>query len=371
MSDDLKKLELQKTIAELEKYEGRGTQLISLYIKAGSNLNSVIDMLEKEKNPASNIKDKNTRKNVLAALDRLIQFLKKLDKTPENGLAVFCGNVSPIPGETDMRLFYVVPPEPITFSLYHCDEKFYVEPLKEMLKPKDTYGVIMMDNEEALIGFLKGRRFEVVHELENYYHGKHHKGGQSARRFQRLIELQSHEFKKKIAEAAKQTFYNVENLKGIIIAGPGPTKEDFYREDYLPGDLKQKVIAVVDISYVDPIVGIREIIEKIGDKLAELDLVKEKRIYNEFYYNVVKNTGLATYGFEFVKQALENNAVDKLLLSEKFVQEHPKEAEELISLAKQTGAEVYVLSTETEEGAQFWQVFGGVGAVLRYPMSEF
>ncbi|NPA86359.1 MAG: peptide chain release factor 1 [bacterium] len=369
--NDLQRLELQKIISELEKYEGRGTQLISLYIKAGSNLASVVDMLEREKNPASNIKDKNTRKNVLAALDRLIQFLKKLGKTPETGIAVFCGNVSPVPGETDMRLFYVVPPEPLNFSLYHCDERFYVEPLKEMLKPKDTYGVIMMDNEEALIGFLKGTRFEVVHELENYYHGKHHKGGQSARRFQRLIELQSHEFKKKVAEAAKQTFYGAENLKGIIIAGPGPTKEDFYREDYLPGDLKQKVIAVVDISYIDPVVGIKEILEKVGDKLPELDAVKEKRIYREFFEHVVKTTGLAAYGFEEVKQALENNAVAKLLISEKLLEEQGDKLQELLELAKQTGAEVHVLSTETEEGKQFYQLFGGLGAVLRYALEPY
>ena len=38
----------------------------------------------------------------------------------------------------------------------------------------------------------------------------------------------------------------------------------------------------------------------------------------------------------------------------------------LVEKARETGAEVSVISTETGEGKQFFEGFGGIGAILRY-----
>jgi len=363
--DQIKRYELKKIISELEQYKGRATELISVYIRANSDVNKVVDWLEKEKNPASNIKDSNTRKNVLGALDKIIQFLKGRHKAPENGMVVFCGNVSNRPGVSDIRLFYVEPPEPVQFFKYHCDEQFLLEPLKEMLVPKDVYGVVMMDNESAIIGLIKGNNFEVIKEIEGYFHGKHRAGGQSARRYERLIEQQSHEFKKRVAEECKDVFYKIDGLKGIIIAGPGPTKDDFYRGDYLPGDLKQKVIDVVDISYVDE-VAIKEIIHKVGDKLKDVDFVQERLMFEKFFENIVRNTGYSIYGVDEIIEALKMSAVDTILVTEGFTEKNKEVFEEILKLAQETGAKIYIISDKTETGVQLNKTFGGLGAILRF-----
>ena len=62
--DDKDKLKLEETIEELEKLKGRHTELVTVYIPSGFNISTVIRQLEAEAGTATNIKSKNTRKNV-------------------------------------------------------------------------------------------------------------------------------------------------------------------------------------------------------------------------------------------------------------------------------------------------------------------
>ena len=96
--------EIKKYIAELSKIRGFGTELISLYIPPNYPIGDVSAKLRTEYSQASNIKSKTTRKNVLGALERLINFLKHFNKPPDNGIAIFSGNVSTNPGESDIQL---------------------------------------------------------------------------------------------------------------------------------------------------------------------------------------------------------------------------------------------------------------------------
>src|SRR3990170_3915629 len=106
------KTELEELIAELERHKGRATELISVYIPAGQNIYTVADQLEAEKSTAKNIKSAATRKNVGNALDKISRQLKEYKKTPENGLALFSGNISRVEGQEDLRLWTIEPPTP-------------------------------------------------------------------------------------------------------------------------------------------------------------------------------------------------------------------------------------------------------------------
>ena len=90
----ISKSELSEIVEELESHRGRHTELITVYISEGFDVNSVQRQLEAEKSTAKNIKSTATRKNVIDALEKIIRHLKTLKKTPENGLALFAGNVS-------------------------------------------------------------------------------------------------------------------------------------------------------------------------------------------------------------------------------------------------------------------------------------
>ncbi len=53
------------------------------------------------------------------------------NKTPKNGLILFCGRVLTPDGKSERKLLIDFEPyRPINTSLYFCDNKFHVEELK-------------------------------------------------------------------------------------------------------------------------------------------------------------------------------------------------------------------------------------------------
>jgi len=174
----LTKNELEEIINELEKYKGRHTELITVYIPAGQNLYTVVDQLEAEKSTAKNIKSTGTKKNVSDALDKITRHLRNYKKTPENGLAIFSGNISKTEGQDDLRLWEIEPLMPLKIRMYRCDKEFVLEPLKEMLEVTEVYGLLVMDRKEATIGMLEGKRIEVLQKMTSGIPSKIRAGGQ-------------------------------------------------------------------------------------------------------------------------------------------------------------------------------------------------
>jgi peptide chain release factor subunit 1 len=307
---------LKKILNTLAVKEGRGTELISLYIPPGKQISEVMNMLREEYGTASNIKSTTTRKNVQDAIVKVQQRLKLFKETPENGLVIFCGAVPQNgAGSEKIETYVIIPPEPIHIYLYRCDSRFHTEHLQELLREKETYGILLIDATAATIATLQGRRLEIVREVTSGVPGKTRAGGQSARRFERLREMRLQEYFRRVGEHANEVFLPIENLKGIIIGGPGPTKYDFEKGDYLNYQLKEKIIDTVDTAYVDE-QGVKEIVDKAPEIMRKIRYIEERQIVQQFLYEIGHDTGLATYGEEAVRKALEAGAVKTLLLSE-------------------------------------------------------
>lgn len=361
--DSSERFKIKKLVNELKNVQGRHTELITVYIPQGYNIVNVLNQLCEEQGTAENIKSKTTRKNVVDALEKTIGHLRLYKQTPPNGLAVFCGNVSEREGVQDLRVWSVEPSEPIKIRLYRCDQKFITEPLEDLIAPKDAYGLIAIDNREATIALLKGERYNIISHLTSCYHGKHRAGGQSHRRFERIIEEQSHEFKKRVGETANNAFLPIiKDLLGVIVGGPGGTKTEFVEGDYLNHEIKKKIISVQDMTYTDES-GIRELIDKSKDLLSEVQLVRQRTYMQRFLRELV-NEGNYAYGDD-VEKALLAGAVDVLLLSEKIDE---STMDRLYEMAKQTGAKTEIVSADFEEGTQLWTTFGGKAAITRYKL---
>ena len=58
------KFELKKFIKDLEDHRGSHTELVTVYIPQGYDMNKIIHHLAQEKGTATNIKSASTRKNV-------------------------------------------------------------------------------------------------------------------------------------------------------------------------------------------------------------------------------------------------------------------------------------------------------------------
>jgi len=151
------KHELKKFIKELENYKGRHTELVSVYIPRDYDIVKIINHLDQEKGTATNIKSTATRKNVIDSLEKMTQHLRLYKKTPENGLAVFAGNVAKREGQQDFHVWSLEPPLPLNTRIYRCDKEFVLELLRDMLDIKEVYGLVIVDRRDANVAYLKGK----------------------------------------------------------------------------------------------------------------------------------------------------------------------------------------------------------------------
>jgi peptide chain release factor subunit 1 len=411
-SESVSRHRLKRTLETLASKEGRGTELISLFVPPDRQVHEVMANLREEHGTASNIKSRTTRKNVQEAIERTIQRLKLFKKPPPTGLVIFCGAIPQNGlGSERMETYVLVPPKPINVYFYRCDNRFHIEPLMEILREKETYGIIVIDTNDAALATLRGRRMDVQKELTSGVPGKHRAGGQSARRFERIREAAINDYFKRIGNHATNIFSQIPDLKGIIIGGPGPTKYNFEEGEYLNYMLREKIIATLDTSYVGSS-GVKEIVEKSGEILRGVRYAEEKKIVQRFLYEVGHDTGMEAYGESEVRRYLRDGLVDTLLLTEKLdlsdvkvackncdyteqklldprdlpkleketsqtqcpkclnqtlaIEEKKDLLDELVDDAERAGAKVEVISTDTDEGVMLKESFGGIAAILRY-----
>lgn len=358
------KLKLKRIIKELHSYKAPHTEFVSVYIPAGYELTKIINHLSEEQGTAANIKSASTRKNVQAALEKMIQLLKTFPRTPEKGLAVFSGNTAALEGKQNLKSWYIEPPVPLNIRIYRCDKHFVTDILEEMMEEHNVYGLVVFDRRDANIALLKGKTIVPLQKTHSEVPGKFKAGGQSAQRFARIREGAYNDHFKKIAEYMKNQFLPLGNhLKGIIIGGPGTTVQDFINKDYLTGDLKRKVIGTKDLSYTEEF-GLQELVDKSQDLLAEEEIAQEKAVMSRFFTVLRDSPQKATYGEKETLRALEMKAVDILLLSEGIPEDKIFELEEK---AQKGGSTVKIISTETREGVQLRDL-GGIAAILRFEM---
>ncbi len=394
----------RRALEEIDQATGRGTELVTVYVPPDRPIFDVTNYLRAEYSQSSNIKSASTRKHVMQAIESSMQRLKSYKMPPPNGLVVFTGHKQIGADQTQMVAFVLEPPEPVPSFLYRCDSKFYTGPLHEMLAEKDLYGLLVIDWSEATLGLLRGKRIEVIKNLQSQVPSKHRMGGQSARRFERGHDLAVHEWYKKIGDLLTEAFLNRPDLEAIIIGGPGYSKEEFATQDYLHHELKKKVLPTfLDTGYTDEY-GLRELVEKSREILSGLDLMREKALVQRLMEEIRREDGgISAYGEDQVRHALQLGAVDSLLISEGLRKKRAKLRctngdwegektvtdegelptcpvdggtltavenrdliEELTTAAEQTGTKVELISKDSEEGALLLRAFGGIAAILRY-----
>ncbi len=399
---DRKKYEFRRVIEELNEYEGSGTQLVTIYVPPDRRISDVTQHVTQEHSEASNIKSKDTRKNVQDALSSIKSRLQYYDTPPENGMVLFSGAVDSGGGQTEMITRVLEsPPQPVESFRYHCDSDFFTEPLEEMLADNGLYGLIVLDRREANVGWLRGKRVEPVKSATSLVPGKQRKGGQSAQRFARLRLEAIDNFYQEIAGMANDLFVpERHDLDGVLVGGPSPTKDEFLDGDYLHHELQDQVLGKFDVSYTDES-GLYDLVDHAEEALADAEVMKDKNQMEDFFKQLHEGD-LATYGFDQTRRNLMMGSVERLLLSEDLRQdviaydcgdteeyelvERGGEApdyecddgtsaeiadredaiDHLINIAEQRGTETKFISTDFEKGEQLYDAFGGIAGILRY-----
>ena len=392
--------EVKRELKRLSTVKGSGTELISVYIPPGFPISEEVAKLRDEHGQASNIKSKTTKLNVQGALEKLMQYLRLYKMPPKNGLAVFCGNISKEQAKPNIELFSMEPPQPIKANIYRCDSAFLLEPIERMLEATDTYGIVVLDGREATIGMLNGTQFKMEKTLRSFAHQKVHKGGQSAARYDRAREESIDDYYKSVGDTINSMFIKYQfKPKGLIVGGPGPTKDNFVKAKVL--NYQIKVLGVFDTGYTDEDEGVRELLERAAELLREQAVTQERTVMEKFMAEVARS-GLAVSGYEKVMKAMGSNNVAKLIISEDLelyevhykcsncgesitgiehgnerqshhscggslnIESQSDAVENLIDMADKHGVDVVFVSSGTQYGRQLLLGFGGVAAMLRY-----
>ena len=407
----LDRLRAQRMLEQLENLQGRGTELVSVYVPPGKQVSEVMNDLRNEWGTAVNIKSKTTRKNVQDALSKVMERLKLFKTIPPTGLALFAGSIASNQlGVGDMQTFVIIPPESISIYYYRCEHQFLLDPLFNMLMAKDVYGLVVLDSKEAAFATLKGNRTDILKEYSSGVSGKTRAGGQSSRRYERLRDMYINEWFIRLGGYFTEHFRNIPGLKGVIVGGPGPTKEDFINGNYLHYELKDKIMAQVDTGYTGP-EGIKELVNRSRDLMKDARYYEERKNVQEFLKHLGEDDGLGTYGEQEIFQALKGQNIQLLLISENVrrtvfrlkckacghvenkVVENDKAAdfesnlsqfkclkcggdvevlekkdliEMLIEMAEAANARAELISGNTEEGDMLLRSFGGLAAVTNY-----
>jgi len=409
----LEQWKIKRLVKMLNSARGNGTSAITLVLNAKQDINGTNKMLTEEYGTASCIKSRVNRLSVLGAITSTQQRLKRYNRTPPNGLIIYCGEVLTEDNKEKKLTIDFEPFKPINTSLYMCDNRFHTEALSELMEDDDKFGFLIMDGNGSLYGTVTGSHREVLHKFSVELPKKHGRGGQSALRFARLRLEKRHNYVRKVGEIAVQQFIpngETPNIKGLIMAGSAEFKQDLATNTDL---FDQRLAAIVmppllDISYGGE-AGFSQAIELASETLKNVKFIQEKKLVTGFLDEVSMDTGKYCFGIKDTMEGLEAGAVQTLIIWEelelkrlvirnphtdttevKYVtpeqEKDPKlyvDKETSVELKvedneafldwivvnyKSFGAKLEIITDRSQEGNQFVKGFGGVGGLMRYKL---
>lgn len=355
---------LTETVTKIDSIDGTGTELVTLSVPPDTSITTVKQRIASEHAEAEHIKSDRTRTNVQQALDRVHRILSQYDTIPGTGLVVYAGVV-----DNELISFVLddsVLPTPVRDSFYRCDNAFSLKPVEPLLDNRPTHGLIIVERGKACIGTVVGDRVQLLTELESHVMGKSKAGGQSAQRFARDRERQLQEFFHDVGETVNSLFITGDNLvvDGVVVGGTLGTAKQFLQESVLDYRIRDRVVGVYGVEYATKR-GLEQLYRKVNSELESSENESSRRVVKSFKERLRDGDDVA-YGLEAVEEAAELGGVETLLISSTVDQSTVDELERVV---EQHGGDVITVPVSFSEGEMFNDVFGGVGALLRFTIN--
>jgi len=362
--------EFRERIERVRSADATGDDLVTLAVPPDEPLGEALERIEEDRAEAEYIDADEADKALRRALERVRRVVQDYEGTPESGLVVYAGVVD---GEIVDYVFDDLP-TPISESRYVRDNVFDTEPLDAVAESSGSYGLLVVERGGAALGLTAGDGVTVVETIDSDVMGKTKAGGQSADRFERDRERQKEAFFETVADEARRAFlgeHDAESasaeatVEGLLLGGTTVTAEDFREGDHLDHRLREKLVDTFSVEYASE-QGLRELAQKAADRIEDEERRETEAALDRFFEALHDGDGEAiVYGRDSVGDALEYGAVETLLVSG---DEPIAEIRELRERATEEGGDCLVVPADFERGVQFRDGFGGVGAVLRFPI---
>ena len=149
----------------------------------------------------------------------------------------------------------------------------------------------------------------------------------------------------------------------IIIVGPGFAKEELIKIlKERNKELASKII-VDSVSHTGE-VGLQEVFKRgLMDKILKSSRISDETDLVEKFLTEIVKEGLAVYGINETREAVEKGAVQTLLVSDKKV----REVDDIMENAEKMSTKVRIISSAHQSGEKLFRM-GGIGGILRYKM---
>jgi protein pelota len=243
---------------------------------------------------------------------------------------------------------------------YRLEKHAWLSYHKAQLKDAEaaTHSLLLIcvfDRDDALIAVSRERGYEILTRLRGDPAKKEKRANSKANFYPTIIK-------------AMEDYVERFKPSSVILASPAFYKEDL-AELIKDEDLKKKLVLATCSSAQENAVD--EVLKRPETKsaLQNVRVAQETRLIEEILTGVAQN-GLVTYGFKYVKTAVESGAVDELLVTDRFIRESRekktfKEVNELFKLVDDARGSIHIVSAEHDAGRKL-QGLGGVAALLRY-----
>jgi peptide chain release factor subunit 1 len=262
-----------------------------------------------------------------------------------------------------------------------------------MTAPRERFGFIVIGGRRCAFGLVCGDRQTVLEAFNVDLPRKHGMGGQSAPRFQRIAEEARHHLRHLVGECAQRRFVSsgIPNVTGLVLAGCAQLKNQLESSDLLGDRLRSLVIGVVDVAY-DGEQGFVEAVKKSRHLLSDVASVREQQRLERLFEAAGRGENCA-FGVSETMVAWEYRIIATLFLCREVKMDRvvkrngevvcckqdeslPETAERqrlvdwIIENYKTIGCELVLVGSHTAEGAQFMKGLGGIGSILRIPLSS-
>jgi len=189
-------------------------------------------------------------------------------------------------------------------------------------------------------------------------------GGVSGKR---IVQKNRQQIINNFYDEIARTINNFEGIEGIVIAGPGFGKNDFFQfiNDKYP-DLAN--ISRLENTGAGGRTGIHEVLQKgiLEEMATEGRIAHEIRMMARVLEEIGKTSNMVVYGKKRVKTAAEAGAIEDLLIIDELLRE--RDVEKIMDMTENLGGKVMVLSSEHDGGKQL-NALGGLAALLRYALN--
>ncbi len=210
---------------------------------------------------------------------------------------------------------------------------------------KPRMGIIVMDDEKALVAYIKGYGIEIVSELYSRL---------SKRMKMKDFEAKREEYFKDIIAAAQHLSVDI-----VVLAGPGFTKDDVkkYIEDR-GVEVKKRLIYAASSDAERS--GIREVMQSSTvTKFLENEHMKREFEYINMLLLQVR-AGIAVYGAEKLMDSVGKKAVLAVLVNDDIINE--ERVKQVLDMADKLGIKIEIFNADDDAGIQL-RNFSGIAAV--------